>query len=81
MDIQNKRIPDAEFEVMQAVWELYKKNPFQIAADRLAMFNKVTGTDFISTTFGKTMKVADIFSYWTGDVSDFKALSKKYYIY
>ncbi|MBQ5581803.1 MAG: DUF1343 domain-containing protein [Bacteroidales bacterium] len=80
-DYEKANLTLTQFYVMQAVWELYKKNPFQIAADRLAMFNKVTGTDFISTTFGKTMKVADIFSYWTGDVNDFKVLSKKYYLY
>jgi uncharacterized protein YbbC (DUF1343 family) len=70
-----------QFYVMQAVWELYKKNPIAGASDRLSMFNKVCGTDFVSNTFGQTMKVSDIADFWSADVPAFKALSKKYYIY
>ena len=66
---------------MQAVWELYQKNPISGASDRLSMFNKVCGTDFVSNTFGRTMKVSDIADFWSADVPAFKALSKKYYIY
>ena len=70
-----------QFYVMQAVYELYKKNPFELSPGRINMFNKVCGTDFVSTEFGKRFKVSDIVDYWTADVEDFKALSKKYYIY
>ena len=70
-----------QFYVMQAVWELYRKNPFKAASDRLSMFNKVCGTDFVSSTFGQTMNVSDISGFWSADVPAFKALSKKYYIY
>ena len=45
------------------------------------MFNKVCGTDFVSKTFGQTMKVSDIADFWSADVPAFKELSKKYYIY
>ena len=45
------------------------------------MFNKVCGPDFVSKTFGQTMKVSDIADFWSADVPAFKALSKKYYIY
>ena len=51
------------------------------ASDRLSMFNKVCGTDFVSSKFGQTMKVSDIADFWSADVPAFKALSKKYYIY
>jgi uncharacterized protein YbbC (DUF1343 family) len=70
-----------QFYVMQAVWELYKKNPITASSDRLSMFNKVCGTDFVSKTFGQTMKVSDIADFWSADVPAFKALSEKYYIY
>ena len=70
-----------QFYVMQAIWELYRKNPFTEASDRLSMFNKVCGTDFVSSKFGQTMKVSDIADFWSADVPAFKALSKKYYIY
>ena len=80
-DYEAAEITLTQFYVMQAVFELYGKNPFQIAADRLSMFNKVCGTDFVSKNFGKRMKVEDIKSYWDKDVDSFKALSRKYYLY
>lgn len=80
-DYEAAEITMTQFYVMQAIGELYGKNPFKIAADRLAMFNKVTGTDFVSKTFGQRMKVADIKPYWDKDVEDFRRLSGKYYLY
>ena len=70
-----------QFYVMQAVYRLYKKNPFDLSADRISMFNKVCGTDFVSKTFGRSLKVDDIRSYWTGDAESFKEMSRKYFIY
>lgn len=70
-----------QFYVMQAVWELYGVNPFVGSEDRMPMFNKVCGTDFVSKVFGKSMKVADIADFWSADVKAFKDLSKKYYLY
>lgn len=70
-----------QFYVMQAVHELYKKNPFTDAGDRLAMFNKVCGSDYISKTFSKTMKVSSIRDYWSKDLDDFRELAQKYWIY
>ena len=70
-----------QFYVMQAIWELYKKNPITASSDRLSMFNKVCGTDFVSKTFGQTMKVSDIADFWSADVPAFRELAEKYYIY
>ena len=70
-----------QFYVMQAVWELYGVNPFEASAERMPMFNKVCGTDFVSKAFGASMKVADIAAFWSADVGKFKDLSEKYYIY
>jgi len=70
-----------QYYVMQAVWELYGKNPFTTSKERLPMFNKVCGTDFVTNTFGQTLNVADIKDFWSRDVEDFKKLSAKYYIY
>ena len=80
-DFEAATITLTQFYVMQAVWELYKKNPFTGNSDRLSMFNKVCGTDFVSKTFGQTMKVSDISGFWSADVEAFKEKSKKYYIY
>lgn len=80
-DYEAADITLTQFYVMQAVYELYKKNPFTDAGDRLAMFNKVCGSDYVSATFGRTMKVSSIASYWTADVDSFRKLSLKYRIY
>lgn len=70
-----------QFYVMQAIYELYGKNPFELSPGRMSMFNKVCGTDYVSKTFSKTLKVADIASYWSKDVEDFKELSQHYWLY
>ena len=66
---------------MQAVWELYGRNPFKTSSERLPMFNKVCGSDYVSKTFGSSMMVDDILEYWNADAEAFKALSSKYYLY
>ena len=70
-----------QFYVMQAVYELYKKNPFELSEGRIGMFNKVCGTDFVSKEFSKRFKVQDILPYWNADVPSFRSLSQKYWIY
>lgn len=80
-DYEAAQITLTQFYVMQAVYELYKKDPFQISPSRIAMFNKCCGTDYVSSTFRKTFKVSSIIDYWSKDVEAFKELSKKYYIY
>ena len=80
-DYEAAPITLVQFYVMQAVYELYKKNPFELSPDRLSMFNKVCGTDFVSKEFSKRFRVSDIKSYWDGDVERFRTLSEKYYIY
>ncbi|MDO5321547.1 MAG: DUF1343 domain-containing protein [Bacteroidia bacterium] len=80
-DYEAADITLTQFYVMQAVYELYKKNPFTDAGDRLAMFNKVCGSDYVSANFGRTMKVSSIASYWTADVDAFRKLARKYQLY
>lgn len=48
---------------------------------RLAMFDKVCGTDQIRKLFTKRYKVADMADYWNKDADSFKATSAKYYLY
>ena len=80
-DYEAAKVTLVQFFVMQAVGELYPDhNPF-LEEGRLRMFDIVCGTDFVRKEFGKRLKVADIESYWMKDVEDFKALSRKYYLY
>lgn len=80
-DYEAANVTLVQFYVMQAVGELYPgHNPF-LEEGRLRMFDIVCGTDFVRKEFGKRLRVEDIESYWMKDVKDFKALSKKYYLY
>lgn len=80
-DYEAADITLTQFYVMQAVYELYGKNPFTGAGDRLAMFNKVCGSDYVSVNFGRTMKVSSIAAYWTAGVDAFRKLARKYQMY
>lgn len=80
-DYQAAPLTLIQFYVMQAVYELYAKNPFAGAADRLQMFDKVCGSDYIRLTFGASMKVDSIKEYWNSNVEEFRELSKRYYLY
>jgi len=71
-----------QFYVMQAVKELYPgHDPFKDAKGRLAMFDKVCGTDYVRTHFEKRFRVEDIRDYWNKDTESFKKRSQKYYLY
>ena len=69
-----------QFYVLQAINELYPdQNPYPLKSP--GMLDKVCGTDYVRSTFGKRMKVADIVEYWNKDVEAFKRLSQVYYLY
>lgn len=70
-----------QFYVMQAVYELYGREPFSTAGDRMVMFNKVCGSDKPGKAFSKNMKVADILDWWMKDVDSFRELSSRYRLY
>lgn len=80
-DYEAATISLTQFYVMQAVYELYGRNPFVENAERLQMLDKVCGTDYVRVNFGRTMKVSDLLPFWNKDVGAFKQLSKKYYLY
>lgn len=80
-DYEAAPITMIQFYVMQAVYELYGKTPFQDSQDRWSMFDKVCGTDYVRLTFSKRYKVADIKSFWDADVENFRKLARCYYIY
>lgn len=81
-DYEAANITLTQFYVMQAVNRLYPEhNPFEMSKDRIGMFDKVCGTDYVRRNFSKRMEVSDIIDYWNKDVKKFKTLSRKYYIY
>ena len=81
-DFERATITLTQFYIMQAVKKLYPdRNPFTLAKDRLSMFHKVCGTDYVRKTFETRMKVDDIKEYWNADVESFRTLARRYYIY
>lgn len=80
-DYGKARITETQFYVMQAVAELYPdKKAFEVITG-YGLFDKVCGTDYVRTEFGKTYKFSDIKDFWRKDEASFRSLSQKYYIY
>lgn len=69
-----------QFYFLQAVNELYGKNLI-IDGKNNDMFDKVLGTNKIRELFIQNQKVSDILPYLNKDIDNFRALSKKYYLY
>lgn len=80
-DYRTAGMTTIQFYVMQAVYRLFGKDPFKLSTGRLDMFDKVCGSDYIRTTFSKTLEVKDILEYWNQDADGFAELSEQYYMY
>lgn len=80
-DYEAASITLTQFYVIQAVYELYGRNPFVESQGRVQMFDKVCGSDKVRRLFGERLKVEDMIRYWTEDVAPFRELSKKYWLY
>lgn len=70
-----------QFYIMQAIAELYPNRAAFDVCSSVGLFDKVCGTDYVRINFGKTNKVESILNFWMKDVSKFKNLSQKYYLY
>lgn len=81
-DYSTARLTEIQFYVMQALAKLYPDHlPFG-PNEKVGLFNKVCGTDFVKKTLESGgYKVKDILPYWRKDEAAFKALSEKYYLY
>lgn len=80
-DYEACRLTEIQFYVMQALAKLYPDHlPFG-PNEKIGLFNKVCGTDYIKNTLSKRYQVSDILDYWRKDEAEFRALSQKYYLY
>lgn len=73
-----------QFYAMQELYKLYPdKNVFEIGASkgRLAMFDKVCGTDRIRKAFEKRFLVEDIIPILNEDMDEFMPRAEKYFLY
>ena len=80
-DYEKARITEVQFLVMQAVAELYPDKKAFDVVDGYGLFDKVCGTDYVRTEFGKRYNFDDIKEYWRKDEESFRELSQKYHIY
>lgn len=82
-DFNEVNLLEIQFYFMQVHHQLYPdKNPFELSSpSRINMFDKVMGTDKIRKEFSKRFLVEDIKHILNKDISWFKELSKRYYLY
>ena len=82
-DYSRVNLVSLQFLFLQIHNELYPdNNPFVLAdRSRIAMFDKVAGTDRIRIGFSKRMSYADVKGYLEKDVETFRSTSKKYMLY
>ena len=80
-DYEKAPVTLTQFYVMQAVFELWGREPFSSNEKRLATFDKVCGTDCVRKQFSKAMKVEEMRQVWEADIKDFRELARKYFIY
>lgn len=81
-DFKKVRLTDLQFRFMEIHHKLYPEyNIFEMSRDRWNMFDNVCGTDEIRLAFMKNYKFEDMKKILEGDAQEFKAMSKKYYLY
>lgn len=82
-DFNKVDLMSIQFYFMQANNELYPdKNPFVLAdPSRIAMFDKVSGSDQVRILFTKDMKYSSVKDYLSKDIDSFRKKSEKYYLY
>ena len=83
LDVEKAELIKIQFYFMEIHQQLYpEKNPFELTTpNQLLMFNKVLGTDQITDAFSKRLKVKDIVGLINPDLSNFREISKPYYLY
>lgn len=80
-DYKAARLTEITFYVIQALAKLYPDHrPFG-PDEKIGLFNKVCGTDYIHNTLQQTYQAADVLEYWRKDEAAFRELSSKYYLY
>lgn len=72
-----------QFYVMEALAEMYPSHKAFATApvNRLSMFDKVTGSKKVRSTFSKNYRVADLLPLWNRDVEDFTRRKAAYHLY
>lgn len=86
-DFQKARLSEIQFRAMAVLAEIeggvkvFDASANPSVTGRFAMFDKVCGSDFVRTEFSKRYQWSDIMDFWYGDVENFIARSRKYWLY
>jgi len=72
-----------QFYLLQEAHRLWpEKNVFEMCdPSRIAMFDKVCGTDSVRIDFTRSFRVNDIKGLWTNDIPVFRKKASKYFLY
>lgn len=82
-DFEKVNLINTQFYIINTIQKLYPQNDVFKLADKnqIGMFNKALGTDKISKMISENKSLNDILDFLNKDASNFKELSKKYYLY
>jgi len=67
--------------IMQTIMHLYPEQNLFAEPDRVRMFNKVMGCDWITNDLKKDVPVKDIQAAWQDELSRFRTIRSKYLLY
>lgn len=82
VDPEKVSLISTQFRVLEACHALFPgHNPFETDSTRLAMFDRVIGTDSVRTQFVKRFAYEDIEGLLTEGVNEFKLDSKQFWLY
>jgi uncharacterized protein YbbC (DUF1343 family) len=82
-DAQKAPLSLVQFYILQEAHKLWpEKNVFSLCEkSRLAMFDKVCGTDRVRIEFTKNFSVDSIIDIWSRDIPGFRQRAEKYFLY
>lgn len=86
-DFQKARLSEIQFRAMAVLAEIegglkvFDASANPSVTGRFAMFDKVCGSDYVRKEFSKRYQWSDIMDFWYGDVENFIARSRKYWLY
>ncbi len=81
-DLKEVPLSLIQFYVIQEMHRLHPEyNIFELAPERLEMFDKVCGTDEVRIAFEENFRVEDIIDLWTRDIPGFLEVATRYFLY
>ena len=80
-DYKAARLTEITFYVIQALAKLYPDHKPFGPDEKIGLFNKVCGTDYIHNTLQQSYRASDVLDYWRKDEAAFRELSRKYWLY